>query len=78
MNNIHKKSSEIREQYLEQAGRAKAAGAPVDINEASAWIHKTPRTLRRWIKEGKVEATKLAGRWVVAWSELNRLTGGDQ
>lgn len=78
MKNSIKTRSEIRAQYLEQAGKAKAVGAPVDVNEASAWIHKTPKTLRRMIKEGKIKATKLGCRWVITWSELNRLTGGDQ
>ena len=73
---IAKKRAEIRAQYLEQAGKAKAAGAPVDVNEAAAWMNKTPRTLRRMIKDGRVKATKLSGRWFVSWDELNRLTGG--
>ena len=68
--------SEIRAQYLEQAGRAKAVGAPVDVYEAAAWLHKTPRSIRRMIDDGRLIATKAPGRWTITWSELNRLTGG--
>jgi len=33
------------------------------------------RTLRRWIKEGKIRAVNIGGRWRIPESEINRILG---
>ena len=38
------------------------------------------RTVREWIKNGKMKANKIAGsnRWIVMESEIKRLQGADE
>lgn len=38
------------------------------------------RTVREWIKNGKMKANKIAGsnRWIVMESEIKRLQGADK
>lgn len=38
------------------------------------------RTVREWIKTGKMKANKIAGskRWIVMESEIRRLQGADE
>lgn len=37
------------------------------------------RTVRQWVKDGKIKATKIpqSRRWIVKESEILRLQGGD-
>lgn len=39
----------------------------LSLKEASEMLGRTPRTLRRWIKEGKLPAKKIPGRFGGEW-----------
>jgi excisionase family DNA binding protein len=40
------------------------------LNEVAAEFQVNERTVRRWIKDGKLEAMKLGGRWLIAESDI--------
>jgi excisionase family DNA binding protein len=43
------------------------------LKEAAKYLKKHPSTLRRWIKEKKLKATKLAGKYGVFVIDRNDL-----
>jgi hypothetical protein len=45
------------------------------VTRAAAGIGRCEATLQCYIKEGDVEAVKVAGRWFIPWSEVERLRG---
>ena len=48
-----------------------------NLNEVAELLGLKVRTVRQWVKDGKVKATKIAGsrRWIVTESEIRRLRG---
>ncbi len=40
------------------------------LNEVAAEFQVNERTVRRWIKDGKLDAMKLGGRWLIAESDI--------
>lgn len=48
-----------------------------NINQTATLLCVKPRTVRKWIKEAKIYAEKIAGtkRWIVFESEIKRLRG---
>lgn len=46
-----------------------------NINQVAFLLCVKPRTIRKWIKEGKIHAEKIVGtnRWLVFESEIKRL-----
>ena len=48
-----------------------------NLNEVAELLGIKVRTVRQWIKDGKINANKIAGtrRWVVRESEIKRLLG---
>ncbi len=49
------------------------------ILEVAQLLRLRPRTVRQWIRDGRLKATKLAGsrRWIVLESEVRRVRGDD-
>lgn len=49
-----------------------------NVNEAAALLGMRPRTVRKWIKSGLIQAQKIAGtnRWLIIESEIRRLQNG--
>lgn len=47
----------------------------ISVREASEIAGKSPRTIRRWCKQGKVEADKSSGQWTVHLGDVRRKTG---
>jgi putative resolvase len=43
--------------------------------EACGILGITNRTIRRWIKEGRIRAVNIGGRWRIPESEIRRLLG---
>jgi excisionase family DNA binding protein len=58
---------------------AVAKEQPRDLfgTEAALYARVHPSTLYRWIKQGRVRATKLGGRWYVCRDDLDKLLAGD-
>lgn len=50
-----------------------------NLNEVAELLGLKVRTVRQWVKDGKVKATKIADsrRWIVTESEIRRLQNGD-
>lgn len=46
------------------------------LSELSDRWDKSQQTLRRWIKEGKLHATKFVGSYGVSIDEINRIEKG--
>lgn len=48
-----------------------------NLNEVAELLGLKVRTVRQWVKDGKVKATKIADsrRWIVTESEIRRLRG---
>lgn len=51
-----------------------------NLNEVAELLGLKIRTVRQWVKDGKVKATKIADsrRWIVTESEIRRLQNGDK
>lgn len=51
-----------------------------DLIQTSEFLGIKVRTVREWIRNGKLKATKLHGgrKWTVTESEIRRLQEGDQ
>lgn len=51
-----------------------------NLNEVAELLGLKVRTVRQWVKDGKVKATKIADsrRWIVTESEIRRLQNGDK
>ena len=64
---------EVREAYGKLASRSREADLPADINQAAAWLNLSPRTIRQWIYDGKLNATNCPVGWRIKWSDLERL-----
>jgi excisionase family DNA binding protein len=43
------------------------------IKEVGAILHLCDKTLYRWIKDGRIAATKIGNNWVIPSSEIERL-----
>ena len=65
--------AEVREMYGKLATSSREAGLPADVNQAAAWLNKSPRTVRQWISQGRLNATYCAVGWRIKWSDLERL-----
>jgi len=50
-----------------------------NLRETAAFLGLKIRTVRQWVHDGKIAATKLPGgsRWLVLESEIKRLQDGD-
>ena len=46
-------------------------------NEAAAYLRVDGSTIYRWIKEGRLPAVKVAGRWRVARQYLDAILAGE-
>lgn len=48
-----------------------------NLNEVAELLGLKVRTVRQWVKDGKVKATKIADsrRWIVTESEIRRMRG---
>lgn len=48
-----------------------------NVNETARLLAIKPRTVRKWIKEGIINAAKIEGtrRWIVSEDEIRRLQG---
>lgn len=48
-----------------------------NLSEVAKLLGIKVRTVRQWVREGKIKATKITGtnRWVVMESEIKRLRG---
>jgi excisionase family DNA binding protein len=44
----------------------------VNTREAAAWIGVAQRTLQNWINEGKIEAVRVGGRYMVLCASLEQ------
>lgn len=42
----------------------------IGTGEASRLVKRDPHTVRVWIREGKIRAWRLSGRWLVSKTEL--------
>jgi excisionase family DNA binding protein len=49
-------------------------GAPLTLKEAAGWLRLHPDTLWRWIQDGRINASKTSGRWLIPESEVLRFT----
>ena len=51
-----------------------------NLNETAKLLGMKVSTLRSWVRENKLEATKIVGtnRWIVKESEIKRLRGEEQ
>ena len=49
-----------------------------NISEVADILGIKVRTVRQWISDGKIQATKIAGtkRWIIMESEIKRLRNG--
>ena len=54
---------------------AKTAPAAVSVNEFRRATGASHATMHRWIKEGVIKSTKVAGRRFIAFSEIARIKG---
>ncbi len=45
--------------------------------EAARYARAHPSTVYRWIKDGRVRATKVGGRWYVRRDDLDKLLAGE-
>ncbi len=45
----------------------------IEVSILAREISKSEETVRRWIKEGKVEGIKIGGRWFVKKKSLERV-----
>lgn len=43
------------------------------INDAAAAVDRSPETLRKWIKQGRLPAVKQYGLWMVSRTDLNTI-----
>ena len=73
INRPYRSRDEVREAYGKLASRSREAGLPADINQAAAWLNLSPRTIRQWIYDGKLNATNCPVGWRIKWSDLERL-----
>lgn len=44
------------------------------LAEAAAVLRQSDRTIRRWVKSGRVAATRVGRQVLIRWSEVERLT----
>lgn len=51
-----------------------------NLNEVAELLGLKVRTVRQWVVDGKIKATKIPGskRWIVMESEVRRLQNGDE
>ena len=51
-----------------------------NLIQTAELLGRQVRTVREWIKNGKMKANKIAGsnRWIVMESEIKRLQGADE
>lgn len=51
-----------------------------NLNEVADCLGLKVRTIRQWVHDGKISATKIPGtkRWIVMESEVRRLQNGDK
>jgi excisionase family DNA binding protein len=45
------------------------------VEEAGAYLHKAPKTIRAWISAGKLPALKIGGTWRIRSSDLEAFVG---
>lgn len=51
-----------------------------NLNEVAEFLGLKVRTVRQWVKDKKIKATKIpdSHRWIVMESEIRRLQNGDK
>ena len=51
-----------------------------NLNEVAELLGLRVRTVRQWVNDSKIKATKIPGsrRWIVMESEIRRLQNGDK
>jgi excisionase family DNA binding protein len=59
---------------LPNAGRT-LVGADLSVSDAALALQVTTQTIRNWIENGKLEATKRGARWRVSRASFDRLAG---
>lgn len=57
-------------------GKANAEYKHFSLADMESIIGITRRTLLQWIKDGKLKAVKIGGRWRVSEKELQRILKG--
>jgi hypothetical protein len=60
---------------IANAATAKTPPAAVSVNEFRKATGASHATTHRWIKEGVIKSTKVAGRRFIAFSEIARIKG---
>jgi excisionase family DNA binding protein len=53
-------------------------GQLLTVPEVATQLRITPKTVRRWLREGKLQGVRLGGKkvgWRIAQGEINRLVG---
>jgi excisionase family DNA binding protein len=66
----------MKERYLMAKSEAEKPDVPFTAEEAAEALRVHPKTLKRWLAEGKIKGHRLGRIWRIPRSEITRLLNG--